>query len=135
MLRRHQQIRMQLHQLMDACLFAISFWLAHKVRADPDVTRYIQPIFQFFIDLSPVSGSFKDFAWLLVVIPAAPLVLEAQGFYDRPLLCPRRMTLWRLFKGCAFLRSQFIQRPCSGERAGVGVGNGFGFHGWKKAGD
>ena len=28
MLRRHREIRMQIHQLMDACLFAISFWLA-----------------------------------------------------------------------------------------------------------
>ena len=43
------------------------------------------------------------FVWLyLVLIPAAPLILEIQGFYNRPLLCPRQATLWPLFKGCLF---------------------------------
>ena len=27
-------------------------------------------------------------------------MLEAQGFYDRPMLSPRRAVLWPLFKGC-----------------------------------
>jgi exopolysaccharide biosynthesis polyprenyl glycosylphosphotransferase len=34
------------------------------------------------------------------LIPAAPLILESQGFYNRPVLCPRRGILWPLFKGC-----------------------------------
>jgi FlaA1/EpsC-like NDP-sugar epimerase len=34
------------------------------------------------------------------LIPAAPLILESQGFYDHPLLGPRRDILWPLFKGC-----------------------------------
>jgi exopolysaccharide biosynthesis polyprenyl glycosylphosphotransferase len=94
MLRRDRQIRMQVHQLMDACLFAFSFWLAYQVRSNADIVQIFQ--------LEKVSP-FKDFAWLLVVlIPAAPLVLEAQGFYDRPLLCSRFTTVWQLFKGCAF---------------------------------
>ena len=39
--------------------------------------------------------------WLyFALIPAAPLILESQGFYDRPVLCPRRDILWPLFKGC-----------------------------------
>ena len=37
MLRRDRQIRMQIHQLMDACLFALSFWLAYKVRSNEDL--------------------------------------------------------------------------------------------------
>jgi exopolysaccharide biosynthesis polyprenyl glycosylphosphotransferase len=103
MLRRDRQFRMQMHQVMDACLFALSFWLAYKLRADPEVTKFLASALQFFFEVNPVGGSFKDFAWLLVVlIPAAPLVLEAQGFYERPLLCPRRTTLWQLFKGCFF---------------------------------
>jgi exopolysaccharide biosynthesis polyprenyl glycosylphosphotransferase len=94
MLRRHRQIRTQIHQLMDACLFAVSFWLAYVLRSN----SYITNVFQ----LPPV-GEFESFVWLyLVLIPAAPLILEAQGFYDRPLLCPRRATLWPLFKGCLF---------------------------------
>jgi exopolysaccharide biosynthesis polyprenyl glycosylphosphotransferase len=94
MLRRHRQIRTQIHQLMDACLFAVSFWLAYVLRSNPYITSAFQ--------LPPV-GEFESFVWLyLVLIPAAPLILEAQGFYNRPLLCPRRATLWPLFKGCLF---------------------------------
>ena len=37
MLRRDRQIRMQIHQLMDACLFAFGFWLAYALRANPDI--------------------------------------------------------------------------------------------------
>jgi hypothetical protein len=29
MLRRDRLIRMQIHQLLDACIFAVSFWLAY----------------------------------------------------------------------------------------------------------
>ncbi len=40
--------------------------------------------------------------WLyFILIPTAPLILETQGFYDRPVLCPRRDILWPLFKGCS----------------------------------
>src|SRR5258708_7577187 len=94
MLRRHRQIRMQIHQLMDACLFAVSFWLAYILRSNPELTALFR--------LDPI-GHFESFVWLyLILIPAAPLVLESQGFYNRPLLCPRPATLWPLFKGCLF---------------------------------
>jgi exopolysaccharide biosynthesis polyprenyl glycosylphosphotransferase len=84
---------MQIHQLMDACLFAVSFWLAYQLRADPQIIEAF--------GMPPIENPFKDFAWLLVVlIPAAPLILEAQGFYERPLLCSRMTTAWQLFKGC-----------------------------------
>ena len=79
MLRRHREIRMQIHQLVDACLFAISFWLAYYLRASQDVAR--------FLGRTPEVGSFDDYVWLyLILLPAAPLILEAQGFYNRPLL-------------------------------------------------
>ena len=100
MLRRDRQIRMQIHQLMDACVFTISFWTAYGLRANPHAIQFLRN----FFEVNAVSNSFKDFAWLLVVlIPASPWVLEAQGFYDRPLLCSRRTTYWQLFKGCAFI--------------------------------
>jgi exopolysaccharide biosynthesis polyprenyl glycosylphosphotransferase len=95
MLRRDRQMRMQLHQLMDACLFAVSFWLAYELRASP-----------WFIQVfnRPVIPAFETFFWYyLVLIPVSPLILEAQGFYDRPLIAPRRHTLWALFKGCVFI--------------------------------
>ena len=37
MLRRDRQMRMHIHQLMDACLFALSFWIAYELRFDPAV--------------------------------------------------------------------------------------------------
>jgi exopolysaccharide biosynthesis polyprenyl glycosylphosphotransferase len=95
MLRRDRLIRMQLHQLMDACLFAIAFWLAYEVRANEDV-----------IDLFGLGGwavPFDVYVRLyLILIPAAPLILEAQGFYTRSPFCPRGVTAWMLLKGCLF---------------------------------
>src|SRR4051794_35142983 len=92
MLRRDRQIRMQIHQLMDACLFALGFWLAYALRSNPDVID--------LLGLQPVN-KFDDYVWLyLILIPAAPLILETQGFYNRPILCSRRSTAWLLFKGC-----------------------------------
>ncbi len=90
MLRRDQQVRTRIHQLMDACLYAVSFWLAHLVRSN-----------QHLIDLFELDaiGDFDRYRWLyLVLIPVSPLVLESQGFYDRPALCSRRATAWPLFK-------------------------------------
>ncbi len=92
MLRRDRQIRMQIHQLMDACLFALGFWLAYVLRSNPDIIH--------LLGLPPIN-KFEDYVWLyIIVIPAAPLILEAQGFYNRPTLCSRRTTAWLLFKGC-----------------------------------
>jgi exopolysaccharide biosynthesis polyprenyl glycosylphosphotransferase len=92
MLRRHRQIRMQIHQLMDACLFALSFWLSYILRSSERVSAWFN---------LPPFGEVESFVWLyLVLIPAAPLVLEAQGFYNRPMFCPRRATIWQLFKAC-----------------------------------
>src|ERR1035438_2319040 len=95
MLRRDRQIRTQIQQLMDAALFALSFWLAYKLRANADLID--------LFNLAPIDP-FESYSWLyLILIPVAPLVLEAQGFYQRPLLCPRRTTAWLLFKACLFV--------------------------------
>ena len=83
---------MQIHQLADASLFAISFWLAYALRSNAEFIR--------LFDLNEVSA-FDRYVWLfLVLVPAAPMVLEAQGFYSRPLLCSRMRTGWILFKAC-----------------------------------
>jgi len=86
---------MQLHQVVDACLFAIGFWLAYALRSNSEFIR--------LLGLNTVAD-FDRYVWLyLVLIPAAPMVLEAQGFYSRPLLCSRTATAWALFKTCALL--------------------------------
>src|SRR5215831_6318249 len=85
---------MQIHQLMDACLFALAFWLAYALRTSANVMD--------LFDWKPINP-FRDYVWLyLVLIPAAPLVLEAQGFYNRPMFCARRITSWILAKSCLF---------------------------------
>jgi exopolysaccharide biosynthesis polyprenyl glycosylphosphotransferase len=95
MLRRDRQIRMQIHQLMDACLFAVGFWLAYALRSNPDIIE--------LLDLLEWTVPFDAYVRLyLVLIPAAPLILEGQGFYSRPPFCSRRTTAWMLFKGCFF---------------------------------
>src|SRR5258706_14986050 len=95
MLRRDRQIRRQIQQLMDACLFAVSFWLAYVLRSDPNITDVFS--------LDPIAP-FDSFVWVyLILIPAAPLILEAQGFYNRPIVCPRQATACPLFKGCLYI--------------------------------
>ena len=92
MLRRHRQIKMQVLQVLDAIIFGASFWVSWMLRSNPAIMEAL--------NLKPVR-SFDAYFWLyFIVILAGPLVLESQGFYDRPLLAPRRAALWPLFKGC-----------------------------------
>src|SRR5690349_20222876 len=96
MLKRDRQIRMQIHQLLDACLFAVSFPLAYVVRSDENIID--------LLGLQPWTVPLDSYVWVyLILIPAAPLILEAQGFYNRPVLCLRRTTVWQLFKACLLM--------------------------------
>jgi exopolysaccharide biosynthesis polyprenyl glycosylphosphotransferase len=95
MLRRYRQIRTQVHQLLDACLFSVGFWVAYAIRSNPSV------ISQFNL---PEVPPFDWYVWLyLILTPSVPFILEGQGFYDRPIICPRRITAWRLFKSCVLV--------------------------------
>jgi exopolysaccharide biosynthesis polyprenyl glycosylphosphotransferase len=95
MLHRDRQIRTQIHQVADACLFAASFWIAFALRANPQIIAWL--------NLESISPDiFNQVIWLyFLLIPSAPLVLESQGFYDHPVLCSRWDILWPLFKGCS----------------------------------
>ena len=95
MLRRDRQIHRQIHQLMDACLFAVGFWLAHNLRASSEIIE----LFGLLNWTVPI----ETYRLLYVVlIPMAPLILEGQGFYARPPFCSRGRVAWLLFKGCIF---------------------------------
>jgi len=97
MLRRDRQMRAQVHQLVDAFLFAVGFWLVGVLRADPQIIEWLH-----LKTLPP--NAFENVGWLyFLLIPGAPLVLELQGFYNRPLLCPHRLILWPLLKGCVLI--------------------------------
>ena len=96
MLRRARQIRTQVHQLVDACLFAASFWMAYALRGDPTIISLLKlPV------INDTTLDSDKLIWLYAaLIPAAPLILESQGFYSRPPLGSRLGAMWPLFKGC-----------------------------------
>lgn len=96
MLQRDRQLRTQVYQLKDAALFALALWLAHYLRAmvGPEFLGWKFDLIQ----------GFDQFVWLyLIIIPGAPLILESQGFYQRPVFSSSRETAWILFKGCALV--------------------------------
>ncbi len=96
MLRRARQIRTQVHQLVDASLFAASFWIAYALRGDATIVSLLKlPV------ITDATLDSDKLIWLYAaLIPAAPLILESQGFYNRPPLGSRLGTIWPLFKGC-----------------------------------
>jgi exopolysaccharide biosynthesis polyprenyl glycosylphosphotransferase len=87
-------MRMQVHQVVDAALFALSFWLAYVLRWNPAVEEALH------LYRVPTVEPFQN--WILFLVLAGPLVLEAQGFYNRPFSSTRLKTAWLLFKGCLF---------------------------------
>jgi len=97
MLQRDRLIRTQVQQLADASLFAMSFWLAFCLRE--------LPFFPDSLGLEIVTpDSFTQSVWLyFALVPAAPLVLESQGFYNRPMLGGRVTIFWPLLRACFFV--------------------------------
>ena len=95
MLQRDRQIRTQVHQLADACLFAASFWLAFALRSNPTFTDWLR------LDTIPPEWASSDkVIWLYFALGlAAPLVLESQGFYNRPAVNLRKALFWPLLRG------------------------------------
>ncbi|MBI2924599.1 MAG: sugar transferase [Verrucomicrobia bacterium] len=93
MLRRQRHIHTQIQRLVDAGLFALSFWLAHWVRSN-----WIKiEVFGGTPEIPP----FDRFVWYLpVVFFLAPFFLETQGFYNRSLLSSRKLMAWQLLKAC-----------------------------------
>ena len=93
MLQRDRRIRTQVNQLTDAFLFAVSFWLAYAVRGNV--------IFSGWLGLETIPPEmFEKVEWLyFALVPAAPLVLESQGFYNRPAVNSRLALVWPLLRG------------------------------------
>ncbi len=101
MLQRDRQIRTQVLQLADACLFATSFWLSYLVRGNPVITDWINHVLPAGHELEVIPPDMAYHVWWLYffLTPAAPLVLESQGFYNRPTLNSRRALVWPLLRG------------------------------------
>jgi exopolysaccharide biosynthesis polyprenyl glycosylphosphotransferase len=105
MLQRDRQIRTQVHQMVDACLFAASFWLAYAVRSSEMFTRWINVVMPAGFELPVVPAEMFDNVWWIYfgLVPAAPLVLESQGFYNRPGFSSRRSIILPLLRGSAIV--------------------------------
>jgi exopolysaccharide biosynthesis polyprenyl glycosylphosphotransferase len=87
-------VRTQILQIKDAALFVLALLVAHAFRSSLTLDilqdRAVPP--------------FLEYAYLyLIIVPGAPLILELQGFYRRPIPCPRRVTAWILFKSCVLV--------------------------------
>jgi exopolysaccharide biosynthesis polyprenyl glycosylphosphotransferase len=92
MLRRERQIRAWVQRLMDASLFGIGLWVAHWIRKASGIEVF---------GGTKVIPEFYEFLPLFLVLPFTPLLLEFQGYYNRPILASRRQAAWMLFKACA----------------------------------
>ena len=85
---------MHLHQIVDGGLFALGLWLAHWLR---------------LVAVEHMSGlpeihDFSHYVWLwILIVPVTPLLLKAQGFYNRALIFSRRETVWAVGKTSALL--------------------------------
>ncbi|MGA2247569.1 MAG: sugar transferase [Verrucomicrobiota bacterium] len=101
MLQRDRQIRTQVHQLADACLFAASFWLAYAVRGNAEFTNWINYLLPAGHTLEVIPPEMFNNVWRLyfALVPAAPLVLESQGFYNRPSVSSRKVLILPLLRG------------------------------------
>lgn len=99
MLRRHRQVRTQVHQFLDTMLFAAALWLAHWLRAT------VEGDFGGLGKIRP----FSDYLWLyLVILPFGPLVLEIQGVYHRSALQSFWSLTWRIFRAASVLSLMLI---------------------------
>jgi exopolysaccharide biosynthesis polyprenyl glycosylphosphotransferase len=93
MLTNHRQLRIQVAQIRDGGLFCLALLAAHYLRAN-----WLHDL----LHMSRVIEPFHEFIWLwLIILPGAPFILESQGYYERPLVAPRRQTAWILLRSCA----------------------------------
>jgi len=94
MLKRDRLIRMQVHQLADAVLLIVAFWLACTLRTVPEVANTLN-----LGDLS--KNAFNGCYWLNFVLPfVGPLIFESQGVYNHLVWGSRQLLVWSLFKAC-----------------------------------
>jgi exopolysaccharide biosynthesis polyprenyl glycosylphosphotransferase len=105
MLQRDRQIRTQVHQLADACLFAASFWLAYAVRGNAEFTSWMNALMPGGRELEVIPPEmFANVWWLyFALVPAAPLVLESQGFYNRSAVHSRKALILPLLRGAVLV--------------------------------
>ena len=89
MLARKEEISLQLNQIIDSVILALTFWFSWWF-------RYHLPEWGLFTDKN--IAEFGYFLWVMaIVVPFTPLVLEYLGFYFDPL----QTTVWNSLRQMA----------------------------------
>jgi exopolysaccharide biosynthesis polyprenyl glycosylphosphotransferase len=95
---KQRELFIQTNQISDAIIVAVMFWAAHYVRE--------QLAFLYPVQISMVAP-FRYYKWLyLIILPALPLLLDINGYYDRSFRGGLGNTLWILIKSvgiCALI--------------------------------
>ena len=91
MLRNQRQIQTSIKKVLDGFVFAISLWLAHKLRT---VLHF--EVFGGTAEIAPFEGAYVWIGILLLFV--APFVLDTQGYYARSAWPSRAQTTWPLAK-------------------------------------
>lgn len=95
MLRQQREVHTRVQMLVDAGLFALSFYLAHAIRR-----RWPFEVFGGTREIT----AFTDYIWVYsLLIPLTPLALRLSGFYQRPWLPLRLQTLTSLLRASSAL--------------------------------
>ena len=90
---------MQIQQVLDACLFGVSFLLAWGIRSNDEISRRACGACRVIIWSTNYVGT------VLCVDSGPPVDPGGQGFYYRPLLSSRRTAWWPLLRGCVIATS------------------------------
>lgn len=87
-------MKTQFHKLVDAALFCISLWIVYQIRSAIPIS--------VFGGSPEIEASFQaHYMWLwLLIFPSTPLLLETQGFYNRPWLPTMKQTFFPALKAC-----------------------------------
>lgn len=96
MLRKHRQFRNKIQWFIDGGIFCLAFFISYSLRNFmPDWI----PVEKLggTLEIRPFSDYLLPF---LITMPLSILILAMVGFYDRPLLSGRRLTIIIALKAC-----------------------------------
>ena len=105
MLRNQRQIHTSINKVLDGLVFAISLWIAHRLRA---VLHF--EVFGGTAEIAPFEGAYVWISVLLLFV--APFVLDTEGFYSRSAWPSRAQTIWPLAKASLLITLLIITKHC-----------------------
>ncbi len=109
MLRRQRLLRIRIHKMADAALFALGFYTAFVLRSNAEgIGAWLQSFFLLFGGNPGIQDLSAYSLYIVCTIPAAMVLLEIYGFYNRPLVPSRWQTAAALFKVCSVLTVSII---------------------------